>query len=165
MTAGTGIEPLPGGVGVAGSRGVVVVSGVASDSHTWNLVYLQLLIEELGYDVVNLGPCVPDDMLVSRVRDLNPAMLVLSSVNGHGHTDGVRVGHKLRAEPSLVATPMVIGGKLGITAAIGHGRMAELMAAGFDAVFPDDGDPIADFGRFVSGSAAARITVDQGTAT
>src|SRR5436853_235982 len=31
----------------------VVVSGTASDSHTWNLVYLQLLLEELGRRVHN----------------------------------------------------------------------------------------------------------------
>jgi methylaspartate mutase sigma subunit len=164
VTAGGELERPVGAVPV-GDRGIVVVSGVASDSHTWNLVYLQLLIEELGHEVVNLGPCVPDDVLVRRVRDLNPALLVLSSVNGHGHADGVRVGHKLRAEPALVATPMVIGGKLGVTATFGRGRVDELMAAGFDAVFPDDGDPIADFGRFIAGSQVRRLTVDQGSAT
>jgi methylaspartate mutase sigma subunit len=164
VTAGSGLA-RPAGAGPVGDRGVVVVSGVASDSHTWNLVYLQLLVEELGHEVVNLGPCVPDDELVARVRDLDPALLVLSSVNGHGHADGVRVAHRLRAEPALVATPMVIGGKLGITATFGRPRVAELMAAGFDAVFPDDGDPTADFGRLVAGVQARRLTAEQGSAT
>jgi methylaspartate mutase sigma subunit len=163
VRTGSGLVPPPP---PTGDRGIVAVSGVASDSHTWNLVYLQLLIEELGHEVVNLGPCVPDDVLVGRVRDLDPVLLVLSSVNGHGHTDGVRVGRKLRAEPTLVATPMVIGGKLGVTAALGRERVAELVAAGFDAVFPDDGDPIADFGRFVGGvPPLRRLTADQGSAT
>ncbi|MGQ4416103.1 methylaspartate mutase, partial [Streptomyces sp. SAS_269] len=39
-----------------GGTPVVVVSSLASDAHTWNLVFLQLLIEESGFDVVNLGP-------------------------------------------------------------------------------------------------------------
>src|SRR5689334_16258049 len=90
----------------------VVVSGTASDSHTWNLVYLQLLLEELGRRVHNLGPCVPDDLLVERCTRLRPALVVLSSVNGHGATDGLRVIGRLRAR--LPGTPIVIGGKLGI---------------------------------------------------
>jgi methylaspartate mutase sigma subunit len=62
-------------------RGTVVVSGLASDAHTWNLVYLQLVIEELGYRVVNLGPCVPDDVLVEECRRIDPVLLVIGSVN------------------------------------------------------------------------------------
>ena len=41
------------------STGTVVVSGLASDAHTWNLVYLQLVLEEMGHRVTNLGACVP----------------------------------------------------------------------------------------------------------
>ena len=111
----------------------VVVSGTASDSHTWNLVYLQLLLEELGRRVHNLGPCVPDDLLVDRCARLRPAMVVLSSVNGHGATDGLRVIGPLRAQ--LTGTPIVIGGKLGIAGTGGHA--ARLRAAGFDEVFEE----------------------------
>ncbi|GAA4526081.1 cobalamin B12-binding domain-containing protein [Amycolatopsis samaneae] len=144
-------------------RGTVVVSGVASDSHTWNLVFLQLVIEELGYTVVNLGPCVPDEVLVERTTALLPELLVLSSVNGHGYQDGLRVVRALRAAPELVATPMVIGGKLDISAEFDPRRVAELAEAGFDAVFPDNGGGLAAFRRFVDTfPAAPRLTTDSG---
>lgn len=112
-----------------------LVSSVASDSHTWNLVYLQLLLEELGYRVVNLGACVPDDLLVAESVRHNPDLIVLSSVNGHGFNDGRRVIAMLRAGRTLAHTPIVIGGKLGTAGAESDRRSAELIARGFDAVF------------------------------
>ncbi|MFF0645401.1 cobalamin B12-binding domain-containing protein [Streptomyces tendae] len=131
------------------TKGTVVVTTVASDSHTWNLVYLQLLIEELGYRVVNLGPCVPDDLLVRECLETRPDLLVISSVNGHGHQDGMRVIRLLRDQPELVAVPAVIGGKLGVTGET-DGLAEELTAAGFDAVFPDGADPMTAFRSFVA---------------
>ncbi|WP_343238679.1 cobalamin-dependent protein [Streptomyces sp. SID8374] len=154
----TPLAPPPHTPAAARRRGTVVVTSMASDSHTWNLVYLQLLIEELGYEVVNLGPCVPDDLLVGACRDLAPELVVISSVNGHGHQDGLRVIAALRAADGLSATPVVIGGKLGVTGRQSPEELAALTAAGFDAVFDDASTGIADFSRFVStvGPAALR---------
>ncbi|MBT2383211.1 cobalamin B12-binding domain-containing protein [Streptomyces sp. ISL-11] len=130
--------------------GCVVVTSMASDAHTWNLVFLQLLIEELGYRVVNLGPCVPDELLVSRCADLDPALIVFSSVNGHGYQDGLRVIERLRGVAGLRSTPAVIGGKLGVTDEGDASRAGELMAAGFDAVFDDGSDPVAALQHFIA---------------
>ncbi|RJL31585.1 cobalamin B12-binding domain-containing protein [Bailinhaonella thermotolerans] len=116
-----------------------MVSGVASDSHTWNLVFLQLVCEEAGLDVVNLGPCVPDDLLVGECVDQRPDLLVISSVNGHGYRDGLRVVPRLRARPELAGTRIVIGGRLGVTGRREDGPAARLVAAGCDRVF--DGGP------------------------
>ncbi|PYC78622.1 methylaspartate mutase [Streptomyces tateyamensis] len=140
---------------VADRRPTVVVSGVASDSHTWNLVFLQLLIEELGYQVVNLGPTVPDELLVEECQELAPALIVLSSVNGHGFQDGLRVAGKLRDCQELAATPLVIGGKLGIGGEQNERQIGELLAAGFDAVFQDGATGLADFQRFINTAAGA----------
>jgi methylaspartate mutase sigma subunit len=134
----------------AGRKATVVVTSMASDSHTWNLVYLQLMLEELGYDVVNLGSCVPDDVLVDSCAELEPALVVVSTVNGHGYADGMRVIDKLRARDDLAATPVVIGGKLGIAGEQTGAQMDNLMAAGFDAVFDDAAGGIQDFNRFVA---------------
>ena len=117
----------------------VVVSSVASDSHNWNLVFLQLTLEELGHRVHNLGPCVPDEMLVGECRNIRPDLVVISTVNGHGLLDGVRLIAGLRRCPELAATPVVIGGKLGITGPGGRGPRDQLRAAGFDAVFEESG--------------------------
>lgn len=115
----------------------VIVTGTASDAHTWNLVFLQLLLEELGHEVDNLGPCVPDEELLDTVRRAAPALVVMSSVNGHGVSDGLRVIGRLRQEPGLAGTRIVIGGKLGISGADNARHADRLLAAGFDGVFDD----------------------------
>jgi methylaspartate mutase sigma subunit len=126
----------------------VVVTGVASDAHTWNLVYLQLLIEELGYEVVNLGPCVPPHLVVRRCRELDPALVVVSTVNGHGFQDGMALIKAVRAAADLTRMPVVIGGKLGVDDDESDARLAELTAGGFDAVF-QDGRPVAEFQQWL----------------
>ncbi|WP_327355301.1 cobalamin B12-binding domain-containing protein [Streptomyces sp. NBC_01304] len=133
----------------AGRR--VLVSSVSSDSHTWNLVFLQLLLEEMGHDVVNIGACVPDDLLISEVRANRPDMVVISSVNGHGHLDGRRLITRLREESDLADLPVVIGGKLGIRGAENSAYGPELMAAGYTAVFEDTAG-IAPFRRYLEGA-------------
>jgi methylaspartate mutase sigma subunit len=125
----------------------VLLSTVSSDSHTWNLVYLQLVLEDRGYRVGNLGACVPDELLVHRCRTDRPDLVVISTVNGHGAQDGARVVRLLRGHPELAGTPIVIGGKLGIEGN-SVGAAEELLAAGFDAVFDDDTD-MDRFYRFV----------------
>ncbi|WP_232285411.1 cobalamin B12-binding domain-containing protein [Saccharomonospora marina] len=124
------------------------MSSVASDSHTWNLVFLHLLLEEIGFEVANLGASVPDDTLLSECTQLEPDLVVISSVNGHGYHDGIRVVRQLRSQPSLVNTPMVIGGKLGICGDLSPAEASSLIEAGFDAVF-DDSSELASFTSFV----------------
>jgi methylaspartate mutase sigma subunit len=115
----------------------VVVTGLSSDAHTWNLVLLQLLLEDLGHEVVNLGPCVPEHEVVEVCRKLRPDMLVVSSVNGHGFNDALPLISALRSHSELAGMPAVIGGSLGVTHRDDEARVAELLRAGFDAVFPD----------------------------
>ncbi len=115
----------------------VVVTSVASDSHTWNLVYLQLVLEELGHQVVNLGACVPDELLVTECLRIRPALVVVSTVNGHGFHDGLRLISRIRDCADLAETPVVIGGKLGIAGPGGREGREQLRAAGFDVVFEE----------------------------
>ncbi|GAA3438723.1 cobalamin B12-binding domain-containing protein [Kutzneria kofuensis] len=140
---------------LTGSRGTVVVSGVASDAHTWNLVFLQLMIEELGYDVVNLGPCVSPELLVAECEQHKPALVVISSVNGHGYQDGLRLIDEIRGSSELVATPVVIGGKLGVAGELDEGAAARLMSAGFDAVFEDGAKTVVSFYDFMAALPSA----------
>ncbi|MER6912704.1 cobalamin-dependent protein [Streptomyces sp. NPDC000594] len=141
----------------------VLVSGVSSDAHTWNLVFLHLLLEEMGYRVTNLGSCVPDELLIDTCRRLRPDALVISSVNGHGALDGGRVIARLRRHPELRRLFAVIGGKLGVDGGSGnpgaHGP--RLLAAGFDAVF-EDGQGVEDFRRHLG--RAAPVALAPGTA-
>ncbi|ALO12778.1 Methylaspartate mutase [Streptomyces venezuelae] len=134
----------------------VIVSSVASDAHTWNLVFLQLLLEELGHRVANLGACVPDELLVAECRRQRPDLVVISSVNGHGANDGRRVIRELRGHPETAAIPVVIGGKLGIDGADSTDH-AGLLEAGFDAVF-EEGAGLASFGSFLRSIPAGVTT-------
>jgi methylmalonyl-CoA mutase cobalamin-binding subunit len=111
----------------------------------WNLVFLQLLIEENGGQVVNLGACTPDELVLSECLRVRPDALVVSTVNGHGHIDGLRLIGKIRRHPELASMKAVIGGKLGVHGARQAGSRAELVANGFDAVFEAD----ADLDRFL----------------
>lgn len=115
----------------------VIVSGLASDAHTWNLVYLQMFLEERGHRVRNLGACVPDAMLVAECLRHDPDLVVIGTVNGHGWQDGERVIGALRACPELEGTRIVIGGKLGIDGPRGVSHADRLRRVGADAVFED----------------------------
>jgi methylaspartate mutase sigma subunit len=126
----------------------IVLTAMASDSHTWNLIYLELLLKEWGHEVTNLGPCVPEALLLRRCRDLEPDLIVISSVNGLGFGEGKRVIDMLRRDAEFTRTPVVIGGKLGTGEEDQAREAAALAAAGFDLVV-SDADGLAPFHRFV----------------
>ncbi|MFF9024760.1 cobalamin B12-binding domain-containing protein [Streptomyces eurythermus] len=121
------------------------MTSVSSDSHMWNLVFLQLLLEENGGKVINLGACTPDELVMSECLRIRPDALVISTVNGHGHIDGLRLIRKIRGHSVLASMKVVIGGKLGVHGSRQAGSRAELVANGFDAVFEAD----ADLDRFL----------------
>lgn len=112
----------------------VLISGTSSDAHTWNLIFLQLSIEEAGHQVDNLGPCVPDRLLVDTCLERRPDVLLLSSVNGHGHTDIARAVAALRREPQLAGMTVLAGGMLATDGDPNVRHAPALLAAGVDAV-------------------------------
>jgi methylaspartate mutase sigma subunit len=132
----------------------VLLSSVSSDSHTWNLVFMQLLLEEQGHEVLNLGPCASDEFIIEQCIQYQPDMLVISSVNGHGNIDGERLIRQLRHQPELQRLPAVIGGKLGTRGGDNLIYNKTLLDAGFSAVFEDAGG-IAQFENFVRAIAGA----------
>ncbi|MDT4987526.1 MAG: methylaspartate mutase sigma subunit [Micromonosporaceae bacterium] len=138
----------------------VIVSSLSSDAHTWNLVYLQLLLEELGCRVVNLGACASDETIVGECLARGPDLVVISSLNGHGYADGMRLIGTLRAQAALMTTPVVVGGKLDVVGGRDGGNAARLLAAGFNAVFEDTGE-LRQFRSFVRG-LAGRMSVPIG---
>jgi methylaspartate mutase sigma subunit len=115
-----------------GRRLDIVISALSSDAHTWNLVLVQLLLEELGHDVRNLGPCVPDSVVVRACRQQLPDLLLVTSINGHGVRDGKSLIRAVRQCPELISMRVAIGGVFGID---GAPHTGELLAAGFDAAF------------------------------
>ncbi|MEU3274909.1 cobalamin-dependent protein [Saccharomonospora sp. NPDC006951] len=140
---------------------VAVVATTPSDAHTWNLVYLQLLLEEQGFSVYNLGPCVPFGELADECAATVPDLLVLSSVNGHGAIEIPACAAAVKVRPEVSGMRIVAGGKLTTDGFLGSGMRRELLAAGVDAVFSPE-CPIDDFvdylTRFsgIGGSSSAR---------
>ncbi|MGW7823390.1 cobalamin B12-binding domain-containing protein [Streptomyces puniciscabiei] len=125
-----------------------IISSVSSDSHTWNLVFLQLLLEEHDFEVTNLGACVPPEMLTERALELRPDLILLSSVNGHGGLQGADYVRELKGREELAGTPVVIGGKLGVAGEADRNLVPELLDAGFDGVFVGD-EAVPEFLRYV----------------
>ncbi|MCB5165113.1 cobalamin-dependent protein [Streptomyces bambusae] len=132
-----------------------IVSSVSSDAHMWNLVFLQLLLEENGGEVTNLGACVPDQVIIDECREVRPDVLVLSTVNGHGHLDGLRLIRKIRSEPDLQDLRVVIGGKLGVRGAENVEFIEKLAEGGFDGVFESEG-ALSSFDEFLRGIGPTR---------
>jgi DNA-binding response OmpR family regulator len=96
----------------------IVLSGL--DAAAWSLVALQVVLERAGHDVYVAAE-------VLRVcRRERPGCLVLSTTTG---ASGLDVLHRVRADSALAGLPVVLGGRLGST-------RAELLALGFDEVFP-----------------------------
>lgn len=95
-----------------------MLSGLDADA--WSLVALQVVLEREGHTVRVAGE------VVEVCRRERPDCLVLSTVLG---ASGVDVLGRVRADPALAGLPVVLGGRLGKT-------RAELLAQGFDEVFP-----------------------------
>jgi methylmalonyl-CoA mutase cobalamin-binding subunit len=125
-----------------------VIATVQSDSHMWNLVYIELVLRENGWDVNNLGACTPTELVVETCLAQRPDMLVVSTVNGHGHIGGRKLIGELRSQPELEYLPVVIGGKLGTLGAENSVFVEPLIAAGFSVVFMES-EGLQSFSRFI----------------
>lgn len=112
-----------------------LLTTIPSDSHGWNLVFMQMFMEELGIEVENLGTCVPFDEVVGRCREGSVGLVVVSTVNGHGHLEGCELAHRLAELPGRGRIKLVIGGKLGVDVSQDAWYAEELRQAGYDAVF------------------------------
>jgi methylaspartate mutase sigma subunit len=112
-----------------------ILATVESDAHTWNLVYLRQLLIEHGIEVINLGPCVTAETVIDSIRTQQPAAVVVSSVNGHGATQGRSLIRRAKAALGRHLPIMIIGGNL-TTSNDSHASIErELMNEGYDAVF------------------------------
>lgn len=127
-----------------------MVSSTSSDSHTWNLVFLELFIEERGHESINIGNCVPADLLVRRCLEELPDYLVVSSVNGHGFRDGLAIAREIERHPQLCNMQLIIGGKLNTSNSNSAAMERELLEAGYSRVFQGE-HAAADFRSLLDG--------------
>lgn len=113
----------------------VLLTTIPSDSHGWNLVFMEMFLQEKGWPVLNLGTCVPFDMAVERCGEDAINLVVVSTVNGHGWMEGVELANRIQTAFGEQRPWLVIGGKLGVSAAEEEARAEKLRQAGYDAVF------------------------------
>ena len=121
----------------------IFLTSISSDSHTWNLVFLQLLIEKQGHTVINLGCCVSDVEIIKRSYEEEIDLVVVSTVNGHGYIEGNRLILSFKREKKIAHIPVVIGGKFGISGKDNTKHYPSLLKNGFDAVFGDSPNLVA----------------------
>jgi len=133
-----------------------VIATVPSDSHMWNMVYIELLLKEHGWEVINLGACTPPELVVETCLAERPDMLVISSVNGHGHIGGRKVIGQVRSQSDLDYMPAVIGGKLGTLGANNSVFAEPLVSAGFSAVFLES-EGVPAFTEFIEAPKRAEL--------
>ena len=112
-----------------------VLSTVESDSHMWNLVYMQLVLEECGYKTLNLGCCVSEEETIKAVKNYAPALVVISTLNGHGYIQGKKLIEKYRKDLGSCSPTIIIGGNLSTQVSSSAALREDLMKAGYDGVF------------------------------
>lgn len=129
-------------------RQKVILSSISSDSHIWNLIYLQLVLESLNFDVINMGPSVNVADLTIACHRHQPSYLVVSSVNGHGYLKGIEIIRTVKTMNLLKNMKVVIGGKLGVNGIITQTQINHLYDEGYDEVFVKD-SAIEDFKNYM----------------
>lgn len=117
------------------ARPLAIVATTPDDSHGWNLTDLALQLDARGFVVENLGPCTPDDLLAETIRDRRPALVALSSLNGHGALSIPRLLATLERYQVKRLAPIVAGGLLTTDPAAAAGAAEALREAGLAAVF------------------------------
>lgn len=129
-----------------------IIASVESDSHMWGLVYLQLWLQERGYSVKNLGCCTPVDDILMQLAECRAQLLVISTVNGHGHTQGLELIRRVREQHPFL--PCVIGGQLTTSEESAEMARQALLDAGYSAAFVG-ADALPAFDRFLTTLRAA----------
>lgn len=95
------------------TRPLAIVASTVSDAHTWNLVFVELVVRENGYRSLNLGPCTPVEEVVAACIELSPDLVVVSTINGLGMLDAGHLIHAIQAA-TVDHPPVVIGGNFGL---------------------------------------------------
>lgn len=117
----------------------IIVATTPSDSHTWNLVYIQLLAEEYGFSVVNLGACTSVKDLYRKCKKIMPLAVIVSTINGHGSLEGREIAIALKSIKNDTGVRLIIGGNLCLKRYLDSRRKKELLMAGYDGVYDDAG--------------------------
>lgn len=126
----------------------VVLTGTPSDSHTWNLVFIELFLQENGCKVLNLGACVPICTVSQALEESPVDLVVISSINGHLFQDALGMITALQTRSLSYLPPLVVGGKIGISMKEATFQKRKLIKVGYQDVFIER-DSLPRFGKYL----------------
>lgn len=96
---------------------------------------MELFLQEQGFEVENLGVCVPYETLAEACERSRPDLVVVSTVNGHGSIECVEIARRLGQLEHRDSFRLVTGGKLVMDRKASEECAENLRAEGFDGVF------------------------------
>lgn len=131
----------------------VILTGTPSDSHMWNLIFLELFLKENGCKVLNLGSCVPVESIYKALEKSSFDLVVISSVNGYLFQDAMKIMTPFFRSHCHSLPPFVAGGKMGICEKNATFEKKKLIKSGYDDVFVE-GDSLARFKKYLDYLAA-----------
>ena len=89
----------------------IIVCTTPSDSHMWNLVILDLFLQEKDFNVLNLGSNTPFKAVLESLDTFCPDLVIVSSLNGHLLQDGVEMMRYIQSHKGYVPCSFVAGGR------------------------------------------------------
>jgi len=116
-----------------------ILATIRSDSHTWNLIFMQLWLEERGFEVINLGSCTEEDAIVKASIIHCPKLIIISTVNGHGMSEAPNIIKALRQKRSIDSIRLIIGGQLTTNEATARLACNRLLKVGYDLAITGSG--------------------------
>ncbi len=120
---------------------LALITTIPSDSHHWNLIFIELLLKEHGFEIMNLGACVPFEETIKYYNTYKPEMLVVSTINGHGFIEGKQLINELKKKSTSIKN-IFIGGNLSTNLELTEHHAAELENEGYTKAFGREGDLI-----------------------
>ncbi len=126
----------------------VTITTIPSDAHTWNLVYIQLFLEEYGFLAQNIGSCPPYDLTIRKCCEHQPDLIVVSTVNGHGYIEGLELVKRIKQSDFVNNVPVIIGGKLTTKGRLTREEKENLLKEGYSEVF-EGNSAIGDFPEYL----------------
>lgn len=111
----------------------VILGVTTSDAHVVANKLLALMLEQKGFEVINLGACTPVEEFSKASKD-NPDTLaiLIGSLNGHAYEDLKPL--KEAKETRAITCPVFLGGNLSVGSQKKSGDLSRFLSIGIDKV-------------------------------
>jgi methylaspartate mutase sigma subunit len=133
----------------------IILTGTPSDSHMWNLIFMELFLQEHNCTVHNLGPCVSPGQLQGVLKKRPCDLVVISSINGHLFQDAIKIISSFPKQDFPALPPFVLGGKMGISQKDAFFQKKKLLKLGYDGVFVER-NALERFTHYLDGLATLK---------